>query len=88
MKVFVVIEKSAYEFETSVSCDVYSTRELAKAEWERRVSNALADAEDALNEDEMVVDNDEERLCFDVYKDGEASQWEAEIWVAEKEIDN
>jgi len=83
MKVYLVIEHNAYEFEHEFSTSVCSTREKAKAEWERRVSNVEIDDED----EDMVIDENADRLFFDAYKDGCANEWECEVWVEEKEVD-
>lgn len=87
MKVFVVIAQYNYDFEVDICTDVFSTREKAESFWKRAIKVALSTAKDALNEDEIIIEKDDRTLWFDVYLDGRASEWESQIWVEEKEVD-
>jgi len=88
-KVYVLIELYTFEFATDYRVSVYADRDKAAEAFHDKVKREKEDSWIATTpEDELVVNysNENGKLEYDAYQDGNAAEYETTIVVLEKEV--
>lgn len=87
--VYVLIEEGSWDYEPTMSVEVYSTFKKALKEFRKRVKVAKEDmnewTEDAVSEQD--VDEASESASFETYEDGDFTNLHDTITIMKKEVD-
>lgn len=86
-KVYVVVELYTFESATDYRITTYAEKNRAYADFRNKVKRELTDSWiKSRRKDELVMEYNTEKMEFDCYIDGMASEFETTICVLEKEI--
>lgn len=88
-KVFVLVELYTFQFATDYRISIYSDRDKAAGAFNDRVKREKEDSWITTTPKDSLVEsysNENGKLEYDAYRDGEAAEYETTIVVLEKEV--
>jgi len=87
--VYVLIEEGSWDYETTMSVEVYSTFKKALEEFNHKIKSAKSDMEEWTEDAacERTVDKESESAKFEIYEDGDFTRLHDTITITKKEVD-
>lgn len=88
-KVFVVVEIYTFEFATDYRISIYSDKDKAIGDFQNKVKREKTDSWITTTPEDKLIEtysNENGKLEYNAYRDGEAAEYETTILVMEKEV--
>lgn len=88
-KVFVVVELYTFEFATDYRISIYSDKDKAIGDFQNKVNREKKDSWITTTPEDKLIEtytNENGKLEYNAYRDGEAAEYETTILVMEKEV--
>lgn len=88
-KVFVVVELYTFEFATDYRISIYSDKDKAIGDFQNKVVREKKDSWITTTPKDNLIEtytNENGKLEYNAYRDGEAAEYETTIIVLEKEV--
>lgn len=88
-KVFVVVEIYTFEFATDYRISIYSDKDKAIGDFQNKVNREKKDSWITTTPEDKLIEtytNENGKLEYNAYRDGEAAEYETTIVVLEKEV--
>lgn len=88
-KVFVVVELYTFEFATDYRISIYSDKDKAIGDFQNKVNREKKDSWITTTPKDKLIEtytNENGKLEYNAYRDGEAAEYETTILVMEKEV--
>lgn len=88
-KVFVVVELYTFEFATDYRISIYSDKDKAIGDFQNKVAREKKDSWITTTPEDKLIEtytNENGKLEYNAYRDGEATEYETTILVMEKEV--